>query len=107
MKSTLFAAAVLLLAGYATPVSVFSGVAISRVEAAGAKCPPVVEKKYGRIRISAREIFRCLRAKNFRSFSTMHIKRGMYYVKARDAKGRRVSLVINPYNGKIVRLRYR
>ncbi len=50
---------------------------------------------------------RFLRAHKFHDFSTMHIRRGMYRLKARDANGRRVRLVIDPYSGKIVRIRYR
>lgn len=121
MKSTLFIAAVLVLTGLADPVSAFSGVAASRIEAGGAQFHPVTGQsflldatgrfvffRHGRgFRVPPRVIIRSLRERKFHSISVMHIRRGKYHVKARDAYGRRVRLVIDPYSGDIIRLRYR
>ncbi len=121
MKSILFIAAVLVLTGLAGPASAFGGVAASRIEIGSVQVHPVTGKRslliapgrfhvfrYGRgFRVPPRVIMRSLRALKFHDFSVMHIRRGKYHVKALDAHGRRVRLVIDPYSGDILRLRYR
>ena len=121
MKSALYIAAVLVLTGFAGPASAFGGVAASHIEAGGALFHPVTSKsvvldsqgrfltfRNGRgFRVSPRVIMRSLREHKFHNISVMHIRRGKYHVKALDAYGRRVRLVIDPYSGRIVRLRYR
>ena len=57
--------------------------------------------------LPARAIVRSLRARRFCYISRPRLKRGYYRARARDAYGRRVRLVIDPYNGAIIRLRYR
>ena len=57
--------------------------------------------------LPARAIVRSLRAREFCYISRPRLKRGFYRVRAQDAYGRRVRLLIDPYNGAIIRLRYR
>ena len=57
--------------------------------------------------LPARAIVRSLRARRFCYISRPRLKRGYYHARARDAYGRRVRLVIDPYSGAIIRIRYR
>ena len=61
----------------------------------------------GRYILPARAIVRSLRARDFCYISKPRLRRGLYHTRAQDAYGRRVRLVIDPYSGAIVRLRYR
>ena len=54
-----------------------------------------------------RAVRRSLRADEFFRVSYPRSRRGYYHARARDAHGRRVRLVIDPYNGDIIRLRFR
>ena len=54
-----------------------------------------------------RAVRRSLRADEFFRVSYPRLRRGYYHARARDAHGRRVRLVIDPYNGDIIRLRFR
>ena len=65
-------------------------------------------RSYGRGNfLPARAISRSLRARQFHRISLPRLRRGFYHVRARDAYGRRVRLIIDPYNGNILRLRFR
>lgn len=57
--------------------------------------------------LPARAIIRSLRVRQFCRISFPRLRRGFYHARARDAYGRRVRLVIDPYSGHIIRLRYR
>ena len=54
-----------------------------------------------------RAVRRSLRADEFFCVSYPRPRRSYYHARARDAHGRRVRLVIDPYNGDIIRLRLR
>ena len=65
-------------------------------------------RHYGSDRmLPAGAVRRSLRARDFFPVSYPRLRRGFYHARARDAYGRRVRLVIDPYNGNIIRLRYR